>query len=550
MKKLLASAVALALVCTTGLALAEPKEPTFPITEETITLRVLTGMDQRVEDYVTNACTKWLEEKTNVHLEWEVVGDIVQSKAVILASGDYPDIFLSCYLSQQDIMNYGVQQGIFLPLNDLIEEYGHYTKQVFAQSPYAYTDAVAPDGNIYALSQVNEAYHMTLRNKMWINTEWLDALGLSMPTTTDELLSVLIAFRDGDPNGNGLKDEIPLSGIGTYSNIGSSSARSYYSPLAYLISSFITFDSQNGWVQPFDGTVDVSYNKEDFREGLRFVQKLYAEGLIDPEFSTQDATTLKAKIAYDDGNLIGMFASHSPSAFCDLNAERHKAYMPLEPVAGPGGVRTTANYPYTLDDSSGFANAFAISTTCEYPEIAFRLADFLYSEEFAYRAYFGAAGEQYRVCEPGEKAINGEQALYEPLITFTDVQNVNWNQKGNLNRSSAWRLGQLAEQDIFKATGLETRLYQATVAYAPYATPDDKVLPPTLFIPEAENAEYAQIKLTINSYVAESLNKFVTGEMNLDGDWETYVKTLGDMGLPRYLQILQAAYDSSIYAQQ
>lgn len=38
--------------------------------------------------------------------------------------------------------------------------------------------------------------------------------------------------------------------------------------------------------------------------------------------------------------------------------------------------------------------------------------------------------------------------------------------------------------------------------------------------------------------------------MNLDGDWETYVKTLGDMGLPRYLEILQAAYDSSIYARQ
>lgn len=549
MKKALSLALAVTMALTTCIALAEPQEPTFPIAEETITLRVLTGMDQRVEEYLTNECTKWLEEKTNIHLEWEVVGDIVQSKAVILASGDYPDIFLSCYLSQQDIMNYGVQQGIFLPLNDLIEEYGYYTNQVFEQSPYAYTDAIAPDGNIYALSQVNEAYHMTLRNKMWINTEWLDALGLEMPTTTDELLDVLIAFRDDDPNGNGLQDEIPLTGIGTFSNIGSSSARSYYSPLAYLISSFITFDTQNGWVQPFDGTVDVSFNKEDFRKGLEFVNELYAEGLIDPEFSIQDATTLKAKIAYDGGNLIGMFASHSPSAFCDLSSEQHKAYMPLEPVSGPDGLRTTANYPFTLDDSSGFANAFAISTTCEYPEIAFQLADFLYSEEFVYRAYFGAEGEQYRVCEEGEIGINGEQALYEPLITFTDIQNVNWNQKGNLNRSNAWRLGQLAEQDIFKATGLETRLYQATTAYAPYATDDSKVLQPTLFIPEEENAEYAQIKLTIDSYVAESLNKFVTGEMNLENDWDVYVQTLNSMGLPRYLEILQSAYDSSVYAQ-
>lgn len=548
MKRLISLLLMVAVLCSLTTVFAEPEEPKFPITDEKITLSVLTGMDARVENYETNATTKWLEEKTNIHLDWEVVGDIVQSKAVILASGDYPDILLSSFITQQEIIKYGVQQGVFLPLNDLIEKYGYNTKRVFEQSPYAYTDAVAPDGNIYALSQVNEAYHMTLRNKMWINTQWLDNLGLEMPTTTDELLEVLIAFRDKDPNGNGKKDEIPLTGIGTYSNIGSSSARSYYSPLAYLISAFITFDTQNGWIQPFEGKVDVSFNKEAFREGLRFVRKLYEEGLIDPEFATQDATTLRAKIAYEDGNLIGMFASHSPSAFCDLNAEPHKAYMPLMPVEGPGGLKSTANYPYTLDDSSGFANAFIITTSCEHPEIAFKLADFLYSDEFVYRAYFGEAGKEYRVCEPGEIAIDGGQALYEPLITFTDIQNVNWNQKGNLNRSSAWRLGQLAEQDIMKPTGLETRLYQATVAYSEFATPDEQVLPPTLFIPEEENAEYAQIKLTVDGYVAESLNNFVTGKMSIDTDWDQYVKTLEDMGLPRYLEILQSAYDASIYA--
>lgn len=43
-----------------------------------------------------------------------------------------------------------------------------------------------------------------------INKVWLDKLGLEVPTTLAELKEVLIAFRDGDPNGNGIQDEIPM----------------------------------------------------------------------------------------------------------------------------------------------------------------------------------------------------------------------------------------------------------------------------------------------------------------------------------------------------
>ncbi len=546
MKRLLI--LLLAFLMLTGIALAEPQPPTFPLTEEKITLKILTGLDARVEDFATNACTLWLEDKTNIHLEWEVVGDMVQAKSMILAGGDYPDIFLSGYINQNDIIKYGTQQGAFLPLNDLIEKYGYYTKQVFEQSPYLLTDTLAPDGNIYSLSQVNEAYHMTLRNKMWINKTWLDNLGLEMPTTTQEVLEVLIAFRDKDPNGNGIKDEIPLSGIGTYSYLGSSAARSYYSPLAFLISAFIPFDTNNGWIQPFEGKADVSFNKPEFKEGLEFVRQLYAEGLIDPEYATQDRTTMRAKVAHEEGNLIGMFAAHSVSAFCDMNGEQHKEYVYLEPVAGPSGLRATANYPYSVDPSLSFANAFIISSTSKYPELAFQLGDFFYSQEFTMRAMQGEAGVEYRLCEPGELGINGEQAYFEPLISISGAQNRTWSEKGNLNRSDKLRLSELAEQDILKPTGLETRLYQATKAYEPFATPVEKVFPQSLFIKEDHISEYTSIKTTIDTYVAEALHQFITSDRSVDEGWDEYVNTLNNMGLERYLTILQEAYDASAYA--
>lgn len=70
----------------------------------------------------------------------------------------------------------------------------------------------APDGNIYALPQINECYHCDNALKLWINKAWLDKLGLQLPTTTEEFYQVMKAFKEQDPNGNGKNDELPLTG--------------------------------------------------------------------------------------------------------------------------------------------------------------------------------------------------------------------------------------------------------------------------------------------------------------------------------------------------
>ena len=69
------------------------------------------------------------------------------------------------------------------------------------------------DGNIYGFAAYEpETWNLT-PNRMFINRAWLDKLGLEVPTTTDELKTVLEAFRDGDPNGNGVQDEIGVYGF-------------------------------------------------------------------------------------------------------------------------------------------------------------------------------------------------------------------------------------------------------------------------------------------------------------------------------------------------
>src|SRR5690625_1446331 len=97
----------------------------FPIVKEKATLDVLVPSNAFVQDFKTNEFTKWYEEKTGVHVNWEVVPEEgVQEKLnLILTSGDYPDVIMNMPVTVAQLRVYG-EKRVFLPLNDLIEEFG------------------------------------------------------------------------------------------------------------------------------------------------------------------------------------------------------------------------------------------------------------------------------------------------------------------------------------------------------------------------------------------------------------------------------------------
>ena len=77
---------------------------------------------------------------------------------------------------------------------------------------------------MYDFAQYNYNFWNMCYFRWWINKNWLEKLNLAVPTTTEELKNVLIAFRDNDPNGNGQKDEIPLSGMAGNDTYGNNTA--------------------------------------------------------------------------------------------------------------------------------------------------------------------------------------------------------------------------------------------------------------------------------------------------------------------------------------
>ncbi|MFH5185017.1 extracellular solute-binding protein [Paenibacillus sp. TAB 01] len=303
----------------------------FPITSEKTTIKVLMKGSASVEDFATNEFTKWLEQKTNIHIDWEVAPEksATEKLNLVLSSGDYPDVIMGFGVSPTQMMING-SQGVFLPLNSLIDKYGVEIQKMFKENPI-YKDLItAPDGNIYALPQVNECYHCMYKQRMWIHKPWLDKLGLKMPTTTDEFYEVLKAFKTRDPNGNGKADEIPLSG-----SIQASASNLFDTQMldSFLMNAFI-YDHDTRKLYLDNGKVTVPYNKPEWKEGLKYIHKLYAEGLIDPQALTQDNNQLKKLGENPDTVILGASSGHNMGSLTTLGASsgRWLTYEAVPPL--------------------------------------------------------------------------------------------------------------------------------------------------------------------------------------------------------------------------
>ncbi|MGO4494809.1 ABC transporter substrate-binding protein [Paenibacillus sp. 2RAB27] len=495
----------------------------FPITKEKTTLKVMTRTNPAVENFATNAFTKWLEEKTNVHIEWEVASDPKQKLNISLASGDYPDVYLGFNIDQIQLALYG-KDGVFIPLNNLIDKYGVESKKMFTSFPFTKELSTSPDGYIYGLPSVNECFHCTQPTKLWINQKWLDAVGMKIPTTTEEFYQVLKAFKEKDPNGNNKADEIPF--------IGANIANSYID--TFLLQAFIDSDRNMQFMK--DGKINAAFTQPEYKEGLKYINKLFKEGLVDPQSLTQDRNQLR-KLGENPGNVIlGVVAAQHPTVFNVLEGTRWKDYVAIPPLKGPNGVQASKYIPQSITWGS-----YVITNKAKNPEVAMRLADFLYTEEATNRAILGRPDIEWKVASPNEIGINGKPAKYTLIgNTAPGAKNTTWGQVGPSLRTNEWRLAQTADPK----NPLEDILYKETLnKYEPYK-PDPKKMIPTLSFTNEQTDEIANISKTIDDYRKESTARMIIGDLDIDKKWDEYLKNLENMKLPRYLEIFQQAYDA------
>ena len=131
--------------------------------------------------------------------------------SMMLATNDLPDVFWTGVTGDQ-ILQY-MDAGLFMPVEDLVEKYMPNLQKIFEERPEYKAMCTAPDGHMYGFPRVEEMNGLTATpGGVYVNQTWLDQVGLSVPTTLDEWVDMLYAFRDaGDLNGNGEADEYALS---------------------------------------------------------------------------------------------------------------------------------------------------------------------------------------------------------------------------------------------------------------------------------------------------------------------------------------------------
>ena len=510
----------------------------FPVVNEKVTLKFFAPQSSTVENMETNEFTKWYEEKTNVHVSWELTPQnaVAEKRKLSLVSGDFPDVYFAAEVTREEEMQNG-PAGIFIPLNDLIDTYTKYIKDAFIQMPMAKQMVVTTDSHIYSIPKMGGSLHVTMPNKMWINTAWLKALNLQMPKTTEEFYNVLKAFKEKDPNGNGKKDEIPMIGAKYTNNSNGNNA----AVEGFLMNAFIYNDTKEK-LNLKDGKVDVAYDKPEWKKGLEYMKKLYSEGLIDSSAFTMTIEQMKQLVESVEIPIVGAVTGQGINAFANMKGTRHKDFQVVPPLKGPDGVQTSRWEPYQNYKSG----AFVITKACKNPEIAMRWIDYLYSTEGTLRSRFGSEGQEWRKPNPGEKTVEGKDATWTLLKPLGTIQNVSW---AGLNsppqNTSVNNMQASTYTDINSSEGLEAKLYQATLLYDPYKPKE--VVPP-MYMDKKGIQTYSQQLTDLNGYVNESVVQFVTGKLDLNKDWNTYLKNLDTMGLKDYLTTVQKTYDQFVKA--
>lgn len=506
----------------------------FPIVEEPVTLKVLMLGHAIVEDFQTNTFTEWYSEKTGVNVEFNIApaNEAQEILNLTLASGDLPDIIVGFTIDPSTLAIFG-PMGMFLPLNDMIDEHGFFINEVFEGSPQVEPLIGSPDGNIYGLPQVNECFHCFYAQRAWISQEWLDNLGLELPQTTEEFFDVLVAFKEQDANGNGdPNDEIPLAGATTGWNTNLDGF--LMNPFAY---SERSFNGNNEFLMLQDGAISSVVDTEGWRDGLRYLKRLYDADLFGEESFTQDRDQLKQQVEGGDASSLGVILAGAHNQFANIGGDRWQIYTAVPPLEGPTGLRQTPINPWGIGSGQ-----CVIPVTSAHPEVAFKWCDGLYDRETTLRSVFGLPDEQWTWAEEGALGLNLEPAIWRRLSTFGTLQNVHWAQRGPSYRPNHLRLGEARRDD---AAGLEIPLYEESLAkMVPYARDQADVIPPLAFTPD-QAAEVTELKLAIGDYILQMEAEFVLGRTDIDSGWDSYVATLESFGLPRLVEIYQAAYDAS-----
>lgn len=456
----------------------------------------------------------WQEaaKRTNISLKGTIsLSNSNEEEAfnLMMSSGNLADII--GYVDASSLEKLG-RDGGMIPLNDLIKEHAPNIQKVLDEDARFRQTAYSLDGNIY---QIPKNQELKAAEFWWIRQDWLDKLNLKAPTTVDELHDVLYAFRNEDPNGNGLKDEIPL-----FDRAGWKQPDEYL----YLWDTSLEF-------YPRDGKMKYEPLEENFKTGVSNMIKWYQEGLIDPEIFTRGASSRDTLLGGDLGG-----CTHDWVSTANYNSTLQETIpgfqmAAIAPPADQNGVvkERVSRYPGV---------GWGISSQCKDPVTVIKFMDYFFTEEGSDLMNWGIEGDTFTRDADGSKHFT-DTVLQSELTPIGYLRSI----------GAQYRIGMCQDGDYEYATMKEDGI-EANKLYNGHDEWFDDSLPPyldgkmALKYTSDDETEYKNIMASIKPYVDEKFQSWILGVNDFDSEYDTFIKELKARGIDRALEINQKAYDT------
>ena len=447
-----------------------------------------------------------MEELTGCHVEWihPAAGAEAEKFNLIIASGNLPDMMVALWRNVQGGAKTYADDGVILPLKNLVDEYMPNLSAYNKENPEVVKQYMNDDGEIYYIPFIRKDEQLKIFQGPQIRQDWLEKLGLEMPKTPDDLYNVLKAFKTQDPNGNGKADEIPMSGVkfeDTSQAIGK---------LLWMFGTTNDFYIENGQVK-------YGVMEDSFEEGLRYIVKLFNEGLIDKDYLLNDRDKMDNKFMNDR---VGFVYSLQPTNYYNNMSESGRKVVGVPHMAAEGVKNNVFDVAYT-DDS--IATSIAVTTANKNASGSLAWLDYFFSEKGVEYMNFGKEGLTF-------EWVDGYPKFTDYILNNPDGR--------SMQEMCALSLG--TYQSGFP-TLQDWRYYEQILS--PWGKESienwsknagtDGIIPSSLSFTDEEMKEVTQKMSEIKTYVSEKINKIVIGNADISelSDIREQIEKMGIKGV-------------------
>lgn len=450
---------------------------------------------------------KEMEARTGVHLDLIPVSmfSVAEQFSLMVTSGDYADLIESATTYYSGGANKSIEDGFVLDLADYLDDMPNYVAWLDSDPTYR-KDIETLDGGIaYAagFTEVERNVGPQLRG------DWLDALGLDVPTTYEEYHDVLAAFKT--QYGAGLW----LDSYGAQRNNVLSSGYNVHS------------NNSDPTVKPFrivDGVVEYSPYTEDYHEFMKLLSSWWNEGLIYQDFLSQQSVSTPDNSLVLNG-VVGAWATDNNTmvTYDELSDE-----IDVRPAPIPRREAGQTIHLYAQSGKCG--DGTSISTTCVDPVLAARWLDYNYTYEGTLLCGYGVEGEGLTFDENG-RPMYTDLVLNNPDM-ITVACSLLYSKYGGAGVIDAYRYTPGYTEKQKAATALWLDNLDTACEF-----------PDRVQFTVEESAEYSKIMSDLDTYANQSTLQFITGDLSVDTDWDSYLASLESLEVARVQEICQTAYD-------